>query len=422
MKNNRMQLINIITLWYLGITLAALLVGGFFIYNKLGSEIDFELGMELTREIDAYAERIEKGAPPNRLLYDKLEITEIPFDLPIEELHLRDTLAYHDPMNRNEIQLKASKSYKIDGKHYRISYYNLVVEADDITETVVVTMLSVFAIQLVFIGIFFRFISKKILSPFHKSLDAVQGFSFQKNEPLQFTKNGISEFEKLNEFLERMSKKLLTDYRQIKEFSENLSHEIQTPSAVIRGKLEHLMNGEITGEQADLIHSAYQNNERINRIVRSLGMLAKLENEEFEAPQTLNLSSYIQKTLDGLDELIEMRSIQLSTEIDPMVWLEIHPFVAEVLLTNLIGNSIKHNIDHGSIHIELNPDHLRIENSGKAPKNDPEEFLERFKKGSELPDSIGLGLAIVKQICVNYGFRIFYYYENNMHVIRILFR
>lgn len=417
-----MKLLNIITGWYLGITFAALLVGGFFIYDKLGSEIDFELGMELTRQIDAYAARIENGLAPERLQYDKLEITEIPFELPVEELNLRDTLAYHDPMNRNEVQLKASKSYKINGRHYRISYYNLVVETDDITETVVITMMVVFAIQLVFIGIFLRIISKKIFRPFHRSLDAVQGFSFQKNEPLEFAKNGITEFEKLNEFLERMTKKLLKDYRQIKEFSENLSHEIQTPSAVIRGKLEHLMNEQITEKQADLINSAYQNNERINRIVRSLSMLAKLENEEFEAPETLNLSIFTEKILSGLDELIDMKSIQLSKDINPMVWLEIHPFVAEVLLNNLIGNAIKHNVHQGTIRIELNSELLKIENTGPPPKSVPQEFLERFKKGSDHPESVGLGLAIINQICKNYGFKLYYYFENNLHVIQILFR
>lgn len=416
-----MKLVNIITLWYLGITLAALLVGGIFIYNKIESEIDFELGMELTRQIDAYAARIENGVSADRLQYDKLQIQEIPFNLPIEELHLRDTLAYHDPMNKNELQLKASKSYKINGKHYRISYYNLVIEANDITETVVITMLTVFAIQLVFIGFFFRIISKKILRPFHESLDAVQAFNFQNNEPLEFTKNGITEFEKLNKFLERMSKKLLKDYRQIKEFSENISHEIQTPSAVVRGKLELLMNEEITEAQSKLIMSAFQNNERINRIVRSLGMLAKLENEEFEAPETLNLSSFTEKILDGLEELFEMRSIKLTSKIDPMVWLEIHPFVAEVLLNNLIGNAIKHNVDHGLINIELNSEFLKIENTGLPPQSDPEEYLERFKKGSDHQESVGLGLAIVNQICKKYGFKLYYYFENNLHVIRILF-
>jgi signal transduction histidine kinase len=250
----------------------------------------------------------------------------------------------------------------------------------------------------------------------------VQSFSFQKNEPLEFQKNGIVEFEKLNEFLERMTKKLLKDYRQIKEFSENLSHEIQTPSAIIRGKLEHLMNEKITAQQAELISSAYQNNERINRIVRSLGILAKLENEEFETPDTINLSAITDKILADLEELMAIRSIQIATEIDPMVWLEIHPYVAEVLLNNLIGNSIKHNLDKGRINLELNSQFLKIENTGITPTMDPEEYLQRFKKSSDHPDSVGLGLAIVQQICKNYGFRLFYYFENNMHVIRILFR
>ncbi|MDR7128004.1 signal transduction histidine kinase [Algoriphagus sp. 4150] len=417
-----MKLVNAITYWYLGITLAALLVGTLFIYNKLELEIDFELGLQLTRQIDAFAARIENGVPAEALQYDKLQIEEIPFDLPIEELQLSDTLAYNDPMNQNEEQLKASKSYKINGKHYRISYYNLVVEAEDITETVVITMLTVFVIQLVFIGLFFRYISKKILRPFHESLEAVQAFNFQKNEPLVFSKNGITEFEKLNDFLERMSKKLLKDYRQIKEFSENISHEIQTPSAVIRGKLELLMNEEITEDQSQLISSAYQNNERITRIVRSLAMLAKLENEEFQVPEPLNLSSFTGRILHGFEELIEMRSIKLTIQIDPKVMLEIHPFVLEVLLNNLIGNAIKHNVDHGLINLELNSEFLKIENTGIAPHADPEQYFERFKKRSDHQESVGLGLAIVHQICKKYGFKLSFYYENNLHVIRIQYR
>jgi signal transduction histidine kinase len=150
-------------------------------------------------------------------------------------------------------------------------------------------------------------------------------------------------------------------------------------------------------------------------------MLAKLENEEFAAPETINLSAFTGKILDGLDELIEMRSIKLTTHIDPMVWLEIHPFVAEVLLNNLIGNAIKHNIDQGMISIELNSEFLQLKNTGIPPQSDPAEYFERFKKGSNHPESVGLGLAIVNQICKKYGFKLYYYFENNLHVIRILF-
>ncbi len=417
-----MKLINLITLWYLGITLVAILIGGVMIFNKLESEIDFELGRELNRQIDTYAERIESGVPADRLQYEKLEIDEIPYSLPEEELYLRDTLAYHDPMNRNELQLKASKSYKIDGRHYRISYYNLVVETEDITETVVITMIAVFLIQLSFVGFIFRVISKKILSPFHFTLDQIRAFNFQKNQPLNLPRNKIEEFDKLNGFLERMSIKLLKDYRQIKEFSENLSHEIQTPSAVIRGKLEHMMNEEITENQAMLIQSAYENNEKITKIVRSLSMLAKLENQEFEAPEKIDFSQILTKLIESMDELLTIKSIAVTTAITQDVKLKIHPFIAEVLLQNLVGNSIKHNIQGGSLRVELNEESLRIENTGQAPDQDPEIFFERFKKGKGNPESTGLGLAIVKQICKNYGFRPIYRFENNLHAITILFR
>jgi len=416
-----MKLINIISLWFLGITVAALLIGTVMIYKKLGAEIDFELGMELNRQIESYADRIAKGVPPQKLAYDRLEITEIPTEWPIEDIALRDTLAYHDPMNRNEIQLKASRSFKIDGRHFRISYYNLVVEADDITETIVTTMLVVFFVQLVFIGFFLRIISKKIFRPFNDSLSRLQRFSFQKNEPLEFPQNGIYEFDKLNVFLEKMSKKLLRDYRQIKEFSENLSHEVQTPSAVVRGKLELLMNEDITEEQAVLIQSAFDNNERIRRIVKSLAILAKLENEEFHTLKPFNLSDGLNHVLNSLKEVIQIHAIQLKTQIEEGVILKIHPYVTEILLHNLIGNAIKHNLEGGLLTINLNQNLLEIKNTGKKPLADPEVLLDRFKKEADYPDSVGLGLAIVSQICKNYGFTLHYKYEDSLHVIRIEF-
>ena len=417
-----MKLINIISLWFLGITLAALLIGTIVIYEKLGSEIDFELGMELDRQIESYADRIAQGAPVDKLRYDKLQIQEISMDRPLEELWLRDTLAYHDPMNRNETQLKGSRSFKINGKHYRISYYNLVVEADDITETIVISMLTVFFAQLLFIGCFLWAISKKIFRPFHQSLSQLQLFTLQKNTPLAFTKSGVFEFDLLNSFLSKMSTKLLTDYRKIKEFSENLSHEIQTPSAVVRGKLELLMNESINEQQADLIQSAFDSNERIRRIVKSLSILAKLENDEFESPAPMDFSEELENVLSRLEEIIQIHDIQLRKHIQPGVFLSMHPYVADILIHNLLSNSIRHNLENGQIEILLESNMLQIKNTGRIPSFDPKDMLERFKKDGDNQDSAGLGLAIVHQICKNYGFSLIYTFERPNHTIKIWFR
>ncbi|MCE7053749.1 HAMP domain-containing histidine kinase [Algoriphagus sp. AGSA1] len=417
-----MKLINIISLWFLGITVAALLIGTVVIYEKLGSEIDFELGMELDRQIGSYAERIAQGAPPEKLVYDRLEIDKIPMDWPEEELWLRDTLAYHDPMNRNETQLKASRSFKINGSHYRISYYNLVVEADDITETIVITMLTVFFAQLLFIGYFLRVVSKKIFNPFHKSLQLLQQFSLQKNKLLSFTASGVYEFDLLNSFLEKMSAKLLNDYRKIKEFSENLSHEIQTPSAVVRGNLELLMNESITEQQAALIQSAFDNNERIRRIVKSLAILAKLENDEFQTPAPMDFSKELHNSITRLEEVIQIHDLQLRQDIQQGVMLPIHPYVAEILIHNLMSNSIKHNQEGGEIEITLDNAMLLIKNTGKTPAFDPMEMLQRFKKEGDKQGSVGLGLAIVHQICKNYGFVLHYAFQKPFHIVQIHFQ
>lgn len=416
-----MKLLNLLTTLYLLLTLATLLVGGVFIYQKLESEIDFELGMELERQIDAFAGRIAQGIDPEALQSERLEIKVLPFEMEEESLSLRDTIAYHDPMNREEKQLKASKSVKIDGRHYRISYFNLVVETEDITETVVYTMLIVLLVQLLAVVFFFRSISNRILRPFQHTLEKIQQFSFQKNQPLVLEQTNIQEFAQLNQFLERMSAKLLKDYRQIKEFSENISHEIHTPSAVIRGKLEHLMNLEITEEQAHLIHSAYQNNEKIHRIVKSLALLAKLENEEFEKPEPVNLTQLIQSNLEMLQELIQLRGIELQAAISKPITVPMHPHMAEIMINNILSNAIKHNQAKGWIKVELTEKELVVQNSGKTLQAKPEDLLGRFQKESQNPDSVGLGLAIVQQICKTYGFDFSYQSESQVHVMRLRF-
>ncbi|MBC6369038.1 HAMP domain-containing sensor histidine kinase [Algoriphagus sp. AK58] len=416
-----MKLLNLLTTLYLLLTLATLLVGGVFIYQKLESEIDFELGMELERQIDAFAGRIAQGIDPEALQSERLEIKVLPSEMEEESLSLRDTIAYHDPMNRAEKQLKASKSVKIDGRHYRISYFNLVVETEDITETVVYTMLIVLLVQLLAVVFFFRSISNRILRPFQHTLGKIQQFSFQKNQPLVLEQTNIREFAQLNQFLERMSAKLLKDYRQIKEFSENISHEIHTPSAVIRGKLEHLMNLEITEEQAHLIHSAYQNNEKIHRIVKSLALLAKLENEEFEQPEPVNLTQLIKSNLEMLQELIQLRGIELQSAISKPITVPMHPHVAEIMINNILSNAIKHNQANGWIKVELTEKELVVKNSGKTLQSKPNDLLERFQKESQNPDSVGLGLAIVQQICKTYGFDFSYESESQVHVMRIRF-
>jgi signal transduction histidine kinase len=126
-------------------------------------------------------------------------------------------------------------------------------------------------------------------------------------------------------------------------------------------------------------------------------LLTKLENQEYESIEEINFSQLVNETLEGFEELLEMKSITLQKQIEPHISLRLHPVLASILLNNLFSNAIRHNICNGTISVTLTPKKLYIENTGKAPSMPTEELFRRFKK--ENPDSIGLGLSIVKQIC-----------------------
>lgn len=414
-----MKLINQFTIWYLGISALVLLLGGILIFKKLENEIDFEQGKELERQLDHYAERLEKGKDPAQLQRGRVEILELPSETDLRPFSVRDTMAWHDQLEQMERQLKASRSYLINGKHFYLSTYNIVIETNDITETVVQTMVAIFVLLLIFIAITGRMVSQKLLSPFHESLEKIKAFTFKENVPLEFEPTKTEEFLKLNDFLHMMSIQLLKDYRVMKEFSENLSHEIQTPVAVVRGKLELLMDTPISDKQASLIESAYQANEKITRIVGSLAILARLENQEFAFSEEIDFSSKVSQSIQDFEELVAIKEISIESDVQPDIYVNIHPNMAEILLQNLLTNAIKHNEKEGSINIRLFSKRLEVINTGPKPEQEVEVFFQRFKKGNINTDSIGLGLSIIKQICLVNGFEINYSYQQPYHRVEI---
>ena len=92
-----------------------------------------------------------------------------------------------------------------------------------------------------------------------------------------------------------------------------------------------------------------------------------------------------------------------------------------MLVTNLMSNAIRHNIEGGSINIELSARKFRMSNTGIQPEIPTEEFFKRFKKSNQCSQSIGLGLAIVKQICEISNFVIEYSYQEGWHILTIWF-
>src|SRR5690606_31289097 len=123
---------------------------------------------------------------------------------PEAPFHVSDTLVWHKFLKRMESNVKVSASHKINGRHYYIAAYDNMVESDDITEAVIKSLSGIFLVILVVTGLLSFLISRHLLEPFHKTLQAARAFRLRQNEPLQLPSTRTAEFRKLNIFLDGM--------------------------------------------------------------------------------------------------------------------------------------------------------------------------------------------------------------------------
>jgi signal transduction histidine kinase len=217
-----------------------------------------------------------------------------------------------------------------------------------------------------------------------------------------------------------MAKKMRRDYVNLKEFNENASHEIQTPLSIIKSKLELLIQGEgLNQEQAGLINSVYEATTRMSRLNQGLLLISKIDNNQFHNTEQVDLQVILNKTLEHFEEILELRKIRVVAHIVSPARAQMNPTLAEILVSNLVNNAIRHNLEEGEIRIGMDPDGFEIANTGYPLTIPPEDLFRRFRKSERAADSVGLGLSIVKKITQLYQFDIRYEVKEGFHRIRL---
>ncbi len=439
-----MKLTTKFTLWYFCIMLFVLLIGGNIVYYEIQDKISRVEVVRHQRLNDLIAEQVKAGGDyGNHPTRKRATVTPIPADsVPrgISTYYTRG-IDWNPEFQTNEYRLLVTSFYNINGQWYRITTYSFIPSFYQLLPGVVDSFKWILLVLLVLVVISAGLISKYILAPFKRTIRVIQSFDLKQKTPIRLPDTRTSEFRELNVFLQKMTENAQEDYRSLKEFTENASHELQTPTAIIRGKLDLLMESEIRDEQAILIAETQNALERLSRIHSSLTLLTKLENHEYEANTTVCISQLTRETLNSFEELIQLKSLTLTTKIVEKIYVPLHPSLADLLLVNLIGNAIRHNVPPadfgeaaagrveeaaessggGLIQVNLTRDGLVVVNTGRQPQVPTAELFERFKKGNSGSDSIGIGLAIVRQICDLSHFTIDYQYRGGFHCLAVGF-
>ena len=416
-----MNLILRITLVFACASLIVFLIGGTISYRVMKREVDLEQQRFLKERLDRTEQYINRRNPTDSVTFNQLLI--VPLNDFREEYQVySDTIVMHTQLQRLEPHMKLTAIKNVNDKSYYVSIYGVIIESDDIMDAVTESLMTIYLILLAVIIPVGLVASNLLLRPFKRTLLAIQNFSLKESEEITFPKSGVPEFKKLNDFLNEMSDKARHDYKVLKEFSENASHELQTPIAIMQSKIEVLLDSPGLGEDQLSQISQLQNSlKRLSKLSNSLSLLTKIENQEFVNRHSICLTEVTSNLLSEFSELIELKSISLEKSIEPDIRILADQVLIELLITNLINNAIRHNIENGYIRVTLTLSYLKIENSGKALNIDPSELFERFKKSNQSESSLGLGLAIVKRICELYNFEVSYSQVDHNHALRIDF-
>ena len=120
---------------------------------------------------------------------------------------------------------------------------------EDIIEGLVLQLVLIFIMVGVSIYITLRFVTRRLWQPFDDTLTKADNFNLSQDDVPHFADTDVVEFDRLNRRMGELMAKNKKIYRAQKEFTENASHELQTPIAVIRSKLDLLMQEELGERQ-----------------------------------------------------------------------------------------------------------------------------------------------------------------------------
>ncbi len=312
--------------------------------------------------------------------------------------------------------------FEIDGKPYSLTVETNMEESHETIIAIAVITFFFFALLLGGFIYLNRRISRRLWQPFYQSLQKISQFDLNRQQPVMFEKTDIAEFEALNSHLQKLISANIAAYRQQKEFTENASHELQTPLAIVQGKLDLLLQSKpLTDEQSTIIDDTHTALSRVTRINKNLLLLARLENSQFSGKEMIDLGALLEKTLALLHDFAEDRSLAVEKNIPAGVKVMGNKILAEILLTNLLSNAIRHTEKGGTVTVTLSEHTLTIANTGREALR-MENLFQRFGTASSHTPGTGLGLAIVQEICRHDGWKAAYSFGQGRHVFNIDFR
>jgi signal transduction histidine kinase len=214
---------------------------------------------------------------------------------------------------------------------------------------------------------------------------------------------------------------LLQDVTKLRRFDEMRSdlvsavaHQFRTPLTSLRMAIHLCLEGgpgPLTEKQADLLHAAREESERLQTMVDELLDLARLQGGAVELARRPTPAAHLaREAVRAMRSAAEERKVLLET--DPVLAEDdvlADPERAQLVFTNVLENAIRFSPEGGRVRVRAvrTERGVRFDVSDEGPGVPPEHRLRVFEKFVRLPGAppggAGIGLSIAADVVRAHG-------------------
>ncbi|MEH0157065.1 HAMP domain-containing sensor histidine kinase [Limibacter armeniacum] len=328
---------------------------------------------------------------------------------------------YHTDVGRMVLHRVKTVVLEVDGQHYFLVMSKEVEHFLRFKEDIFDSMLPAFMILAAIVVLFNYILSGYFFYPFRLILDSMKSYQLGKKYPNKKIQTSTKEFQKMQQLYFQMVDRIEKDFHNLQEYTENMAHEIQTPLAIIRNKTEYLMmEEEVMSKHPASVKAIYDEANHLSKLGSTLNLLTKIENREFSNTVKLQTAPVILKHIEAVRELAGLKSMEIEADLFEQHYLEIDPYLFEIILKNFFRNAIRYGTSEGPIRVATTANEMVISNYGEPLDVEPEKVFERFFRKGTSQQSVGLGLALVKKICTVNGLKVAYEYTDHQHHFTIV--
>ncbi len=197
-----------------------------------------------------------------------------------------------------------------------------------------------------------------------------------------------------------------------KDFVANVSHELKTPVTSIKGFLETLKDGAINDPvtATRFLDIAIKHTDRLTAIIEDLLKLSRVEQDACRGAMKMEKASVcepVRSVVKFLETMAQEKDIEIVTECDPSVEIEINRQLFEQALSNLLDNAIKYSQEGSEVSIKAKATNhealIEVKDTGCGiPRDQLPRIFERFfrvdRARARDTGGAGLGLSIARHI------------------------